>query len=242
MIPTARVGGGMTAPRAGIGGESPVAWIKAMGSLRPRLDAYAHHPYPARPQLETPWAPACRTCASIAMADLERLVTLVHQQLGRKRIWLTEYGYQTNPPDMFLGVSPTTHAQHVASAARRVELARFVDMLIFFLVRDDEDGDGWQSGFTTADGEEARVQRFPLPAGADVAKRRDGRPLGTDPPAQRAAVLSPANSAKRRLELARRNARDECARRALRQGACPAGSVVQLWSVRDRAPSLGIRV
>ena len=31
--------------------------------------------------------------------------------------------------------------------------------------------------------EEARVHRFPLPAGADVEKRRDGRPLGTDPPA-----------------------------------------------------------
>ena len=34
VIGAARVGGGMTAPRAGIGGESPVAWIKAMGSLR----------------------------------------------------------------------------------------------------------------------------------------------------------------------------------------------------------------
>ena len=76
---TARVGGGMTAPRAGIGGVSPVAWIKAMAPLRPRLDAYAHHPYPGRPQLETPWAPACRTCSTIAMADLERLVTLVHR-------------------------------------------------------------------------------------------------------------------------------------------------------------------
>ena len=119
----ARVGGGMTAPRAGIGGVSPVAWIKAMAPLRPRLDAYAHHPYPGRPQVETPWAPACRTCSTIAMADLERLVTLVHGQLGRKRIWLTEYGYQTNPPDLFLGVSPTKQAAHVASAARRVETA-----------------------------------------------------------------------------------------------------------------------
>jgi hypothetical protein len=24
---------------------------------------------------------------------------------GNKRIWITEYGYQTNPPDEFFGVS-----------------------------------------------------------------------------------------------------------------------------------------
>ena len=47
VIPGARVGGGMTGPRAGAGGVSPVAWIKARAVLRARLDAYAHHPYPA---------------------------------------------------------------------------------------------------------------------------------------------------------------------------------------------------
>ena len=142
-----------------------MAWIKAMGTRRARLDAYAHHPYPGQPQVETPWAPACRTCSTIAMADLERLVALVHANLGQKRIWLTEFGYQTNPPDLFLGVSPTKQARHIASAARRVELARSVDMLIFFLVRDDAADEGWQSGFTTVDGVKKPAYtafRFPL--------------------------------------------------------------------------------
>jgi hypothetical protein len=152
VIPRARVGGGMTAPRAGSGGVSPVSWIKAMGSLRARLDAYAHHPYPGQPQVETPWSPKCASCTTIAMADLERLVTLVHKNLGRKRIWLTEFGYQTNPPDTFLGVSPTKQAEYVASAARRAQLAPFVDMLIYFLVRDDAASEGWQSGLTTVSG------------------------------------------------------------------------------------------
>ncbi|HEU5490794.1 MAG TPA: hypothetical protein VFU84_08365, partial [Gaiellaceae bacterium] len=135
-IPSAQVGGGMTAPRAGSGGTSPVSWIKAMGSSRARLDAYAHHPYPGQPQVETPWGPACRNCTTIAMADLERLLSLVRKNLGRKRIWLTEFGYQTNPPDIFLGVSLTKQAEYVASASRRVHMAPSVDMLIFFLVRD----------------------------------------------------------------------------------------------------------
>ena len=243
VIGAARVGGGMTAPRAGIGGESPVAWIKAMGSLRPRLDAYAHHPYPARPQLETPWAPACRTCATIAMADVERLVTLVHRHLGRKRIWLTEYGYQTNPPDLFLGVSPNTHAQHVASAARRVELAPFVDMLIFFLVRDDEADDGWQSGFTTTDGVKKPAYtafRFPL-----VRTSRSGAVVGlwgqirprSGPQSYRLRILRGGGWSW--LGGTRvTNARGVLSVRV----RVPAGSVVQLWSVRDRTASLSIRV
>lgn len=242
-IPAARVGGGMTAPRAGSGGVSPVAWIKAMGSLRARLDAYAHHPYPGRPQLETPWAPACGNCSSIAMADLERLVELVHANLGRKRIWLTEFGYQTNPPDLYLGVSPTMQARHVESSARRVQLARFVDMLIFFLVRDDAADEGWQSGFTTADGAKKPSYtsfRFPL-----VRTSRRGDLVGLWGQIRPRAGPQPY-----RLRILRSGrwswlggTRVTNARGVLSvQVRVPAESVVQLWSPRDGAASLSLRV
>lgn len=148
----AQVGGGVTAPRAGSAGVMPVAWIRGMAEADARLDAYAHHPYPGRPQSETPWSPACASCQTITMADLERLESEVGRAFGDKRIWLTEYGYQTNPPDAFLGVSPETQAKYVASAAMRASLASSVDMLIFFLVRDDTLPGGWQSGLFTADG------------------------------------------------------------------------------------------
>jgi hypothetical protein len=150
-IDRVRVGGGVTAPRAGSGGVSPVAWIRAMGDARAKLDAYSHHPYPGRPQSETPWGPACG-CTSLAMADLERLETEVRRAFGDVRIWLTEYGYQTNPPDVFLGVSPETQAKYVASAAIRVYRSSSVDMLIYFMVRDDSAPEGWQSGIFTAGG------------------------------------------------------------------------------------------
>lgn len=152
VIDRVQVSGGVTAPRAGSSGVAPVPWIRAMASAGAKLDVYAHHPYPGRPQSETPWSPKCSNCQTITMADLERLETEVRRAFGAKRLWLTEYGYQTNPPDIFLGVSPEMQARYVASAALRAYLATTVDMLIFFLVRDDTAPAGWQSGLFTADG------------------------------------------------------------------------------------------
>jgi hypothetical protein len=153
VLPHAQVGGGMTSARGGIGGVSPVAWMRAMSAAGAKLDAYAHHPYPTHPQVETPWGPRCGHCSTITMAELDRLHDEVQRNFGSKRIWLTEYGYQTNPPDELLGVSPATQARYVAGAIRRAYVAPRVDLLVFFLVRDDADLDGWQSGFFTASGE-----------------------------------------------------------------------------------------
>ena len=152
VIPGAQVAGGMTASRSTSGGVSPVAWIRELGRQSARLDAYAHHPYPSQPQQESPWTGACGRCSTITMAELERLLREVRRSFGPVRVWLTEYGYQTNPPDRLLGVSPATQARHVASAARRVYLAPYVDMLIYYLVYDDAAPEGWQSGFFTESG------------------------------------------------------------------------------------------
>lgn len=163
VIPEARVGGGMTSPRANAG-VSPVAWIREMGELGALLDAYAHHPYPSQPKLESPWEGGCERCSTLSMAALERLLDEVRRSLGPKRIWLTEYGYQTDPPDAILGVSPEIQARYVASAARRVYLAPYVDMLINFMVRDDEETAGWQSGLITERGlEKPSYTAFRLP-------------------------------------------------------------------------------
>lgn len=152
VIDGARVAGGVTAPRAGSSGVAPVPWIRSMGASGAKLDAYAHHPYPGRPQFETPWGPKCVNCQTITMADLERLEREVRRAFGARPIWLTEYGYQTNPPDVFLGISQEQQAAYVASAALRAYRASSVEMLIFFMVRDDASPAGWQSGFFTEEG------------------------------------------------------------------------------------------
>jgi len=150
--PANRVGGGVTAPRGNVGGVSPVDWIRGMHAARARLDAYAHHPYPLDPRRESPTSGGCAQCETITMATLGRLLTEVRRNFGSARIWLTEYGYQTNPPERLLGVPPASQALYLASAARKAYEAPNVDMLIQFLVRDDSLLSGWQSGLFTADG------------------------------------------------------------------------------------------
>jgi hypothetical protein len=149
-IPAAQVGGGVTAPRGGLGGVSPVDWIVAMGRLGARLDAYAHHPYPSSPS-ETPFAGGCNHCRTITMATLPLLLSTVSQALGPKRIWLDEYGYQTRPPDPF-GVTPALQALYIGQAGLRAWQTPRVDLLIQYLYRDEPDLSRFQSGLVYLSG------------------------------------------------------------------------------------------
>jgi hypothetical protein len=152
VLPNALVAGGATAPRGGAGGTSPVDFIRGMGRAGARLHAYAHHPHPLSPH-ETPYAGGCGTCTTISMADLERLLTETRQAFGaRTRIWLTELGYQTNPPDRVLGVSWARQARSVAEAQRRAYDASRVDLLVQYLVRDEPSLGAWQSGLESVAG------------------------------------------------------------------------------------------
>lgn len=160
-----RVGGGTTAPRGGAGGVSPVAWIRGMKAARARLDAYAHNPYALSPH-ETPFAGGCTHCETITMSTLGRLLYEVRRAWGAKRIWLTEFGYQTNPPDRVLGVSPSLQARYVAEAGLRAYDAPRVDLLIHYLVVDEPDVGRWQSGLLTATGAaKPSYAAFRLPLG-----------------------------------------------------------------------------
>jgi len=150
--PGALVAGGVTAPRAATGGVSPVAWIHGMAEAHAHLDAYAHNPYPLDPG-ETPTSGGCDHCATLTMATLPRLIADVRAAFGAKtRIWLSEYGYQTDPPDRLLGVPDATQARYLDEAALRAYLAPRVDMLVQYLVQDDSQLAGWQSGLMTASG------------------------------------------------------------------------------------------
>ena len=164
VIPSATVAGGATAPRGGKGGMSPVDFIRGMGRAGARLDAYAHHPHPLSPA-ESPFKGGCDHCSTISMANLERLLTETRKAFGpRIRIWLSELGYQTNPPDRILGVRWGTQARDVAEAQRRAYLAPRVDVLIQYLVRDEQSTAAWQSGLETVSGRaKPALRSFTLP-------------------------------------------------------------------------------
>jgi hypothetical protein len=145
----AQVAGGGTAPRGSTGGVSPVAWITGMHAAHARLDAYAHNPYPLDPKRETPLTGGCGQCTTITMATIGRLVSLVGRDFPRARIWLTEYGYQSNPPDRLLGVSLALQARYVGEGAYAAYRTPKVDMLIHFLYRDEPALARFQSGLVT---------------------------------------------------------------------------------------------
>ncbi|MFL5954742.1 MAG: cellulase family glycosylhydrolase [Gaiellaceae bacterium] len=148
-IPRAQVGGGGTAPRGATGGVSPVAWLAGMHTAHARLDAYAHNPYPLDPKRETPLHGGCSRCTTITMATIGKLVTLVARDWPRARIWLTEYGYQTDPPDRLLGVSPALQARYLAEGSYAAYKTARVDLLIQFLYRDEPELSRFQSGLVT---------------------------------------------------------------------------------------------
>jgi hypothetical protein len=146
-----QVGAGVTAPRANLGGLSPLAWIKGMQAAHARLDAYAHNPYPSSPR-ESPFRASCGTCTSVTLATMDRLIAQVNRSFGRKPIWLTEFGYQTNPPDHLMGVSLARQARLTDDAALRAYQLPQVSLIVHFLYRDEPALGGWQSGLETVAG------------------------------------------------------------------------------------------
>jgi hypothetical protein len=150
VLPHAQVGGGVTAPRGGLGDVAPVTWLHGMALAHAKFDAYAHHPYPLRPT-ETPSSGGCKNCPSITMATVPKLLILVRRYFGQKPVWLTEYGYQTNPPDTFLGVSPKRQATMLGLAAMRAWRLPRVTMLIQYLYRDEPELSRFQSGLVFVD-------------------------------------------------------------------------------------------
>jgi hypothetical protein len=171
VIPRASIAGGATAPRGGPGGTSPVDFIRGMGRAGARLDAYAHHPHPLSPA-ETPTSGGCARCTTISLATLERLMQETRNAFGsRVRIWLTELGFQTNPPDRILGLGWGTQARYVAEAQYRAYRAAGVDVVIQYLLRDEPATDAWQSGLETVSGRaKPALAAFSLPL-VQVARR-----------------------------------------------------------------------
>ena len=163
VLRSARVGGGVTGPRGGLGGVSPVTWIRGMAAAHARLDAYAHHPYPSTPA-ETPSGGGCRHCPWITMATLPKLLILVKRYFGPKPIWLTEYGYQTRPPDQFFGVPLKRQATNLSFAALRAWRLPRVTMLMQYLYRDEPILSRFQTGLVFVDNRpKPSLEAFRLP-------------------------------------------------------------------------------
>jgi hypothetical protein len=233
----------VTAPRGGLGGVAPVTWIRGMAAAHAKLDAYAHNPYPLSPR-ETPSSGGCRNCPSITMATIPKLLILVRRSFGPKPVWLTEYGYQTNPPDTFLGVTPRKQATLLGLAALRVWRLSRVTMLIQYLYRDEPQLSRFQTGLVLIDDRaKPSLNEFRLPF---AEMRRNG--YQTEVWGQIRG--GPAGRKPYRLEVLHKNrwiavGHDRLTNDGgffVRTIRLKRGALLRIWSPRQRLYSLRLRV
>ncbi len=174
-VHAARVSGdkvacGLTAPRGNNNPNQPRASVSPLTFLNAvhaaglrHFDAWAHHPYPLSPA-ETP-ASKLNSGTSITLGNIQTLIDQVTRYYGPKPIWITEYGWQTNPPDNFLGVSWAKQSSYLTQAFAIARKNPRIQLMLWFLLRDEPNLGGWQSGLETVTGQKkpsfAAFQRLP---------------------------------------------------------------------------------
>ena len=129
---------------------SPIAFLQAAKKAgMAKFDAYAHHAYPRRP-VETPTTPPPTN--AVTLANISVLTKELARLYGTTPLWITEYGYQTNPPDRSFGVSWAKQALYLKQAYAVARANPRIQMMIWFLLKDEPVLGGWQSGLLTATG------------------------------------------------------------------------------------------
>ncbi len=144
--------GGNNNPRSERPSVAPLAFLRAMWKAGARdFDAYDHHPYYSS-RFDTP-STRSEVPSRIMLGNIDRLVRQLTRLYGRKPVWISEYGFQTNPPDRgIFGVPWALQARHLREAYAIARLHPRIDMMLWFLIRDERRVDGWQSGLMTASG------------------------------------------------------------------------------------------
>jgi hypothetical protein len=152
-----RVACGLTAPRGNNNPGEPRASVAPLTFLKAahaaglkHFDAWAHHPYYVSPS-ETPSSKP-NSPTAITLGNIQTLIDQVTRYYGRKPIWITEYGYQTNPPDAFFGVSWTKQANYLTQAFAIARRNPRIQLMLWFLLHDEPNLAGWQSGLETTTG------------------------------------------------------------------------------------------
>jgi hypothetical protein len=162
LVPAERVACGGTAPRGNNDptsarpSVSPLAFVRGVKqSGLKTFDAWAHNPYygtpserPTSKPQSAPGAPA----TAVTLGNIDALISVVTSLYGYKPIWITEYGYQTNPPDRAFGVSLVKQGQYLTQAFKIAREHPRIQMMLWFLLRDERSLGGWQSGLLTAAG------------------------------------------------------------------------------------------
>lgn len=139
-------------PRSERASVSPLAFLRAFARAGGRgFTAYAHHPYYGDPTESPETPPRART--AVTLGNIGSLLSLLGRLYDRPvPLWITEYGYQTNPPDDVFGTSYAAQARYLRQAYTIARKSPRIDLFTWFLLRDEPLLTGWQSGLETAAG------------------------------------------------------------------------------------------
>jgi hypothetical protein len=173
---------------------APLPFIRAMGCLDDRYrrvttgvcrgfraargDAFGYHPYQNK---ERPNQPN-RNLNLAKLGDLPRLFGVLDRVTRSGRIsaprrrlslYLTEYGYQTNPPDRRYGVSWAAQSRYLQQSAYIVWATRRVKLITQYLFHDEGPVNLFQTGLVSAAGTaKPSLRTFPHPFFIDTRRGR----------------------------------------------------------------------
>jgi hypothetical protein len=129
---------------------SPLLFLTRMKRAGARPEVIAYHPYSPSPRISP--TERIRSKTTVTLGVIDRLIAAVNRTYGRgMRIWITEYGYQTNPPDRHFGVSWKRQAQWMRVAFNRMRKNKRIDVALWFQLKDDSRLAGWQAGVISTD-------------------------------------------------------------------------------------------
>ena len=145
---------GNDAPATSRASVDPLSFLTAAHQYgMKKFDVYAHNPYPSAGNESPTFVPKGKTARRTQLGNINQLLALITKYYGPKHLWITEYGYQTNPPDKtIMGVSWAKQAAYLKQAYALARANPRIDMLLWFLVRDQPQLGGWQSGLETVTG------------------------------------------------------------------------------------------
>jgi hypothetical protein len=144
---------GNDAPSTGRASVDPLSFLVAAKKFgMKKFDVYAHHPYYSAPGESPTFVPTGNFKRRVQLGNIKVLLAELTKLYGPKHLWITEYGYQTNPPDRAFGVSLAKQALYLKQAYAIARANPRIDMLLWFLIKDEPNLGGWQSGLETASG------------------------------------------------------------------------------------------
>jgi hypothetical protein len=197
-------------PKSATDGMPPLVFLRALACVDAKFrpitsgpcanfkplqgDGYSHHPYSL---LHTPDWSDKRHPDYAMMGDIARLTSTLNRLVAMHRIdpkirnvWLTEYGYESNPPDPIKPFSPAEQAANINWAEylawKNPQIKSFPQFLLQDMgtvsqadaARGKRDYGDWQSGLYFNDGSpKPAATSFPLALHVDcttgLAKKRD---------------------------------------------------------------------